>query len=289
MQRIGNFTLDRVVESEVPLIAPADFFPESTPDVFEQHKGWLQPHHVCPDTGKLVICVQSYVVRTGRTTILVDACVGNDKPRAVFPAWNHAQFPYLAALKAAGVTPEDIDVVMCTHLHTDHVGWNTRLVDGRWVPTFPNARYVFGRTEYETWEAEMRRDASAGHGQAFQDSVLPVMDAGRAVLVDSDHELEHGVWLEPAPGHTPGNVVVNLRSGDATAILSGDVIHHPVQLVRPEWSSRACGDRPQSRATRRALLERVADTGTLLAPAHFATPSLGHVVSHGDAFRYRFA
>ena len=288
MQKIGDFTLDRVVESEEPLIAAADFFPDSEADVVDSLRDWLQPKHMCPDTGKLVLCMQSYVVRTGRTNILVDACVGNDKERVNFPHWNRAQFPYLAALATAGLRPEDIDVVLCTHLHVDHVGWNTRLVDGRWVPTFPNARYIFARREYDHWQEEMRTDPAAAHPLAFADSVLPVMEAGKATLVDMDHEIDHGVWFEPAPGHTPGNVVVNLKSGDASAVLSGDVVHHPLQLVRPEWSSRACADRAHSAATRRALLERLAETDTLLAPAHFASPSIGRVTRKGDAFGYVF-
>ncbi|MDP7546655.1 MAG: MBL fold metallo-hydrolase [Alphaproteobacteria bacterium] len=289
MRQIGDFKLERVVESEEPLIAAEGFFPESTPDVFAEHAHWLQPRYVDPVSGKLVICVQSYIVRTPRHIIVVDACVGNDKERAVFPQWHHQQSTYLADLAAAGVRPEEVDFVMCTHLHTDHVGWNTRLEDGRWVPTFPNARYIFARDEYRQAEAQMRLDASAGHPQAFADSVLPVMQAGQAVLVDHDHEIDHGVWLEPAPGHTPGNVVVNLKSGQGRAVLSGDVIHHPVQLVRPEWSSRACEDRPQSRQTRRAFIERYVDTDTLIAPAHFPSPSLGYIVAQDGHFGYRDA
>jgi len=289
MRRIGEFKLDRVVESEEPLVAPDGFFPESTPDVFAEHAEWLQPRYVDPVSGKLVICVQSYIVRTPRHTIVVDACVGNDKERAVFPQWHHQQSTYLADLAAAGVWVEEVDFVMCTHLHTDHVGWNTRLLDGRWVPTFPNARYIFARDEYRHCEEQMRRDASSGHPQAFADSVLPVMEAGQAVLVDNDHEIDHGVWLEPATGHTPGNVVVNLRSGEDHAVLSGDVIHHPIQLVRPEWSSRACEDRPLSRQTRCAFIERYADTNTLIAPAHFASPSLGYIVHQNDHYGYRDA
>jgi glyoxylase-like metal-dependent hydrolase (beta-lactamase superfamily II) len=213
---------------------------------------------------------------------VVDACVGNDKERAVFPQWHHQQSTYLADLAAAGVQVEEVDFVMCTHLHTNHVGWNTRLLDGRWVPTLPNARYIFARHEYRYCEEQMRRDASSGHPQAFADSVLPVMEAGQAVLVDNDHEIDHGVWLEPAPGHTPGNVVVNLRSGEDHAVMSGDVIHHPIQLVRPEWSSRACEDRALSRQTLCAFIERYADTYTLIAPAHFASPSLGYFIHQND-------
>ncbi len=289
MKRVGEFSLDRVVESEEPLIAPADFFPESSPEVFAQNADWLEPRFVDPATGKLVICVQSYIVRTKLHTIVVDACVGNDKQRSVFPQWHHQQSSYLADLTAAGVRPDEVDFFMCTHLHTDHVGWNTRLVDGRWVPTFTNAQYLFARDEYQAREKQMREEPEGGHVQAFADSVLPVMEAGRAVLVDSDHEIEDGVRLEPAPGHTAGNVVLNLSSGGDRAVLSGDVIHHPVQLLRPEWSSRACEDRPQSRQTRRAFIERYADSDTLIAPGHFPSPSFGRIVGLADRFAWRDA
>lgn len=283
---IGRFRIDRVVESEEPLVAPEIFFPESTADVFEEHAGWLEPRYRDPASGKLVICVQSYVLRTDRHTILVDGCVGNDKDRDVFPQWNRQSYRYLEDLAAIGLQPDEIDIVMCTHLHTDHVGWNTRLVDGRWVPTFPNARYLFGRREYEDRERQLAAQGPAGHGQAFADSVLPIIEAGLATLIEDDHQIEDGVWLEPAPGHTAGNMIVNLQSDGQRAVISGDVIHHPVQLVRPDWSSRACEDRPASRRTRRALLERCCDTDIVLAPTHFASPSLGRVITVGDRFGY---
>jgi len=284
--QIGAFRLDRVVESETPLIAPDQFFPESTPDVFADHADWLEPRYLDPGTGKLIICVQSYLLRTPRQTILVDGCVGNDKPRDVFPQWDRQSYAYLDTLAALGVHPEQVDLVMCTHLHTDHVGWNTRLVDGRWVPTFPNARYLFGRREFEIWQERANGAEPAGHIQAYLDSVLPIVEAGRATLVEDDHEIEPGIWLEPAPGHTAGHVVVNLESQGARAVISGDVIHHPVQLIRPDWCARACEDRPQSRATRLALLERLADTPTVLAPTHFPSHSTGRVVRRDDHFSY---
>lgn len=287
MHNVGEFQISRVVESEEPLFEASTFLPDSTADVIEANKDWLAPQFMDAASGKLTIAVQSYVVRTGRHTILVDACVGNDKPRPARPMWDRQNWPYLADLAAQGVQPEDVDFVMCTHLHVDHVGWNTRLIDGRWVPTFPNAKYIFARTEFDFWETRHREGTEGPVPNVYEDSVLPVVEAGQSVLVESDHQMEDGIWLEPAPGHTPGNIVINLRSGDDTAVLSGDVIHHPLQLVRPEWSSRACEDRVQSAATRRALLERLADTDTLLAPAHFASPSMGHVLGHADGFRYR--
>jgi glyoxylase-like metal-dependent hydrolase (beta-lactamase superfamily II) len=284
MLKLGDFALSRVIESEGPLLEAKTFFPDSNPEVFREHAHWLEPIHVDPASGQLILCMQSYVLRTARHTILVDACVGNDKDRAAHRmSWHMQSWPYLENLARAGFKPEDIDVVLCTHLHTDHVGWNTRLDNGRWVPTFPNAQYIFARKEYAFWEAR----AKSGEPQSFLDSVVPIVEAKRAVLVDGDHQIDDGVWFEPAPGHTEGNVVLNVRSAGKHALLCGDVIHHPVQLVHPEWSSRACEDKVLSAITRRAMLDRIADTGTLLAPAHFASPSIGRVVREKNAFGYR--
>ncbi len=289
MAVIGEFQISRVVEGEGPLFDAQTFLPDSTPDVIEANADWLIPQYIDSDSGQLILAIQSYIVRTPRHTILVDTCVGNDKPRPMRPMWDMMNGPYLADLAAAGVQPEEVDFVLCTHLHVDHVGWNTRLVDGRWVPTFPNAKYIFAKKEYDFWETRHREGTQGPVPNVYDDSVLPVMEAGQAVLVDMDHQIGDGMWFEPAPGHTDGNVVVNLQSNDASAVLSGDVMHHPLQLVRPEWSSRACEDRALSAITRRALIERYADTDTLIAPAHFASPSMGHIVSKGDAFGYRLA
>ena len=175
---------------------------------------------------------------------------------------------------------------MCTHLHWDHVGWNTRLEDGRWVPTFPNARYVIARREYEHMDALHRRGDTGMHGLAFADSVLPVMRAERALLVDDDYALEDGVWLEPCPGHTPGNVVINVRSRGERGVFPGDVLHSPLQVARPGWSSRACDDPTLAAISRRRFVERHADTGNLVMPAHFLAPSAGRIERRGKAFAF---
>jgi len=171
-------------------------------------------------------------VKTGRHTILIDSCLGNDKERPTRPQFHRLRTPYIADLARAGIRVEDVDYVMCTHLHWDHVGWNTRLDNGRWVPTFPNARYVMARREFAHWEAVHQRGEETPHRTAFEDSVLPVVRTGQSVLVDDDYALEDGLWFEGAPGHTPGNVVIHARSAGATAVFMGDVIHHPLQLLK---------------------------------------------------------
>ena len=287
MQNIGQFEISRVIESEGPFLGVQDFIPDATLDVIEANRDWLMPRFIEPETLKINLTIQSYILRTPRHTILVDTCVGNHKDRPGRPMFDQLDLPYLADLAAAGAQPEEVDFVLCTHLHVDHVGWNTRLLDGRWVPTFPNAKYIFARKEYEFWEQRHLDGTEGKVPNVYDDSVLPVMEAGQAVLVDMDHQIDDGMWFEPAPGHTEGNVVLNLQSQGANAVLSGDVMHHPIQLVRPEWSSRACEDVVQSAATRRALIERYVNTDTLIAPAHFASPTMGHIISRGDAFGYR--
>ena len=289
MHRLGELEIRRVVESEVPVFRTHEFFPGSDPEVIAANRDWLMPRFIDPETAKVILCIQSYVIQTPHHVILVDTCVGNHKPRPVRPMWHMQDGPYLADLAAAGIAPEQVDFVLCTHLHVDHVGWNTQLVDGRWVPTFPNARYIFSRTESEIWNGRYRSGEQVPVPEVFQDSVLPVVEAGQAVIVEDDHQIDDGMWIEPSPGHTAGHVMLNLASGDARGLMTGDVIHHPLQLLRPEWSCRACEDPAQSARTRQAMLERVADTDTLLCPAHFASPTMGHVISRpGGGYGYRF-
>ena len=246
------------------------------------------PRYIDPKTIEVILCIQSYVIKTSHHTILVDTCVGNHKSRPARPSWHMQNSPFIEELGSVGVHPEEVDFVLCTHLHVDHVGWNTKLLDGRWVPTFPNAKYIFSRNEFELWAARYEKGETVPVPLVYEDSVLPIVEAGQAIIVEDTHQIDDGMWLEPAPGHTPGHVMLNLKSGEETALMSGDVIHHPLQLIRPEWSSRACEDPHLSAVSRTKMLERVADTNTLLCPAHFGSPTMGHVISHAtDGFRYR--
>ena len=288
-QRIGEFTVSRVMQYEGPIFEPEFLFPDADSATIEANEDWLIPSFIDPGTGRLIMSFHSYVVRTPRHTIVVDTCLGNDKHRPAREVWHMRNGSYLEDLSAMGVRPEDVDFVMCTHLHVDHVGWNTRLIDGRWVPTFPNARYIFARTELEHWQtvAAAKPGAPINHG-SYQDSVLPVVEAGQVVLVEDDHQIEDGIWLEGAPGHTPGNVMVRLRSAGEDAVLTGDTIQHPLQLARPDWSSRFCDDPDLSRKSRTALIEGAADTPTVVLTGHFPDPVAGRIVRSGDAFRFRY-
>ena len=286
---IGDFRLDRVVESE-DVYSPLDFLLPGIPaDLVERNADWLKPRYVSEDGTRPILAFQSFVLRTGRHTILIDACTGNDKERPQRPAWHRQNNDFLERMARAGARPDAVDFVFCTHLHADHVGWNTRLQNGRWVPTFPRAKYLFARREYEHWERAHNDAAKNGrelpnHG-SYADSVLPVMEAGQAVLVDTDHQIEDGVHLEAAHGHTAGACFMHARSRGGHAVLIGDAAHTPVQLAMPSLSSRFCFDAAASAKTRIAMCERYADTATTILAAHFPTPVAARIRRHRDAFR----
>lgn len=241
-----------------------------------------------PERSAFTMSMHSYVLQVGGRNMLIDACNGNDKRRSI-PDVDRTRTPYLANLAALGLSADDIDVVLCTHLHFDHVGWNTCLENGRWVPTFANARYLFSRRDFEHFGAQELED---DHRRAFRDSVLPVYEAGRAELIEPDltvhREISERVWLEPAFGHSPGNFSVLAAGGGRTAIFWGDVVHHPVQLLRPEVTPSFDGDPEKARETRLRTLARAADEELVCFPAHFRDPSAGRVLRDGHRYRYRF-
>ncbi len=241
----NDLSIERVVELEVPFAAALTFLPGLQPEVLAENQSWLAPTGLDPN-GKLIFCFQSYVVRTPHHTILIDSCVGNHKDRPAFPAMHmKSDETYMRALASVGLAVDDIDFVMCTHLHFDHVGWNTRLAGGRWVPTFPKARYLFAEREYAHWTEQHAKTPIP----YFADSVLPIVEAKRADLVRSDHALDDHVRLLPTPGHTPDHFSVCLgRYGD-DAVITGDLIHSPLQARYPELSMRADYDPKQAAMT----------------------------------------
>ncbi len=246
---------------------------------------WMEDGAYDAKTGNCVLCFQSYVVKTPHHNILVDACIGNDKTFPLRPSWNGKKDGnWMAALNAAGLTVNDIDFVMCTHLHGDHVGWNTRLENGRWVPTFPKARYLFSKKEYDYWSGVHQKTPLDN----ISESVLPVIEANRAELVTSDHELNDHIRLTPTPGHTPDHFAVCAGRGGDQAVFTGDLIHSPIQARYPELVMRVDTDRDQAVTTRRRFFERYCDTETLCCTMHFPSPSVGHVKRWGDGFRLEY-
>jgi glyoxylase-like metal-dependent hydrolase (beta-lactamase superfamily II) len=288
--KVGAAIVTRIEEQVGPNDAAASgFIPDIVRERFEKHYPWMVPTHYDPARDRLITSCHSWLIRSGGRTVLVDTCGGNHKERPWLPRFHMQDRPYLQRLAAAGVKPEDIDTVLCTHLHADHVGWNTRLENGRWVPTFPNAKYLYSKVEDERWNPEIgdRRAKAPDRAKVYDDSLSPVIAAGQAVLIEMTHEIDKRLQILPAPGHTPGQVLLDLRDGRG-GIFCGDAIHHPVQVYEPTWNNRADEQPEVARTTRRQLLERCADSGALLFPTHFAAPHVVAIERKAEGFAPKF-
>jgi len=284
--QIGDVTIDAIIEREGPWRRPADFFPAYDEALFRQHLRTMEPEVFDAASGLMPFTYQTFVVRTLRHTILIDTCTGENKghpPPFDFPGKERWRREFLKL----GLTFEQIGYVFCTHLHIDHTGWNTTLLDGRWVPTFPNAKYVFHRKEYEAWEIENAK-GNDPPGTVFRNNCLPIVEAGQALLVDETFALDDTITLTPTPGHSPCHCCVNIDSRGQRAVVSGDLIHHAIQCREVHWSARVDWDQKQSEISRRAFLDSVADTDTLILPIHFPRPTAGRVRRLGGSFDFRF-
>jgi glyoxylase-like metal-dependent hydrolase (beta-lactamase superfamily II) len=260
--KLGNLTIHRIVENEGPMFPVAEFFPTLAKEVLEENRSWLEPTYFDPATGRVVLAFQSFIVQTPHHNILVDSCVGNHKPRPMRPAWDKMQSDrWEKGLAATGLGVGDIDFVMCTHLHIDHVGWNTRLDNGRWVPTFPKARYLFADRELAFWTQKHKEDAAAWPW-----------------IGDS-------VQLIPTPGHTIDHYSVHVGKPGTDAVITGDMIHSPIQARYPELGMRADYDSKLAGESRRKLFGRFCDTSTLMCMVHFPAPSTGRITRWGDGFK----
>ena len=294
--RIGPATVTRIEEQVVfAMQAPEKHFPGFEREVLERHRSWLAPDHYSPERDCMVSSFHSWLIRTEHHTILLDSCCGNHKDRPWAPVFNRLDTPFLKRLRDAGARPEDIDIVMCTHLHADHVGWNTVQRDGRWLPTFPNAYYLFSKIEADYWNLRTNPGLKNDPRRVvYEDSVLPVVESGQAVLIDGNHALEGGILIEPAPGHTPGMMLMKLdgesRAGTHgdRAVFCGDVIHHALQVYAPHWAHVVDQDPAQAKLTRRKLLEYCVESGALLFPAHFGAPHVARIVEAAAGFAPEF-
>ncbi|MBT6277148.1 MAG: MBL fold metallo-hydrolase [Chromatiales bacterium] len=286
---IGELRLTRIVEMSATRTPEFGYRNLSTEDILAQ--AWLRPHFATED-GRLISCIQAFVLESKGMRIIVDTCVGNDKPRRN-AAWNELQGSFLADLEAAGFPPDSIDVVLCTHLHVDHVGWNTKLENGKWVPTFPNARYLFGREEWAHWSQETAVATSGDippdiaevvieTAAVNADSIRPIIAARLHELVESNHSLNAEVCLEPTPGHTPGHVSVVIESEGEHAVITGDLMHHPIQCALPGVSSNFDHDVARAIATRTDFLRRYGDGPVKVFGTHFAAPTCGRLVAQAD-------
>jgi glyoxylase-like metal-dependent hydrolase (beta-lactamase superfamily II) len=277
---VGDATITSVVEDETRHIPPELFFPEATAELVSEHP-WLVPDYA-DERGNVTLRVQALVVEVSGRRVLVDPCVGNAKRRSL-PFWHDQSYPFLERFSEAGFSVDSIDDVVHTHLHADHVGWDTQLVDGEWVPTFTNARHLY--TEREL--AFRRAEDDPATEEVYADSVAPIVDAGLSEVVPEDADLGDGLRLEPTTGHTPGHVSLWIERDSERALITGDFLHHPVQFERPDWSEVGDADVEQARVTRRRMFEQVAGTDTLVIGTHFSTNPAGRVIVDGDVWRFQ--
>ena len=287
--KVGPVAITRIEEVLERGFEPAQALPGFDPALFERVPQLAGPDYYDAASGKLMSSIQSWLIRLDGRTILVDTASGNGKARALplFGRFHMLDGPWLDNLTRAGVRPEDVDTVVCTHLHVDHVGWNTRRDGDRWVPTFPNARYLFGRLEHEHWaEGGAGRRLFPPNIDVILDSVDPVVDAGLVDLIEDGDEIAPGFVAELAPGHTAAQLILKYRSGDACFVCSADVMNQPIQIYAPHLNSWFCEDSEAARATRQRLLAWCAETGALLLPSHFGWPHAGYVRRSGDGYAF---
>jgi glyoxylase-like metal-dependent hydrolase (beta-lactamase superfamily II) len=282
---IGEYRVSSLVEYCGPTHVPEAFLPDYQASAVEPHREWLVPNHWFPAINRFVIAIQIWIVQAGSNVILIDTGVGNRKPRAVermnmlntlVPQW----------MEAAGAPRDKVTHVVMTHLHSDHVGWNTVLEDGRWVPTFPNARYLMPKENFDYWKDVIDRGGKAPDGGSFADSVLPVVQAGMVDFIDTQKEIAGCLAVEPLPGHTPGHLNFRLRSRGEEGVFAGDVMHHPIQIVCPTWNSAFCISPDVARRSRAAFLADAARTGALFMPCHFGVPHCGYGRKQGEGYRF---
>ena len=276
--KIGDTKITQLIEMTAAG-GELEVLPDATPENLSKLP-WLKPHFVSNEDN-LILNIQMLIIETPDHKMVVDTCIGNDK-NLNMPDWSNLQLPFLEDLKKLGHDPESIDTVICTHLHVDHVGWNTRKINGNWEPTFPNARYLVVKEEYDFWR-NLEEDP---FGDVFGESVKPIFDAGLADLVESNHNVGGGVSFESTPGHTPGHVSVRISSNDEEAVITGDMMHHPCQIGRPEWVTPFDADNDAAVVTRKAFLERYADKPILVLGTHFANPVGGRIVRDGNTYRF---
>ncbi len=281
--RIGEVEVARIVEVNAWEDDITMLLPDATPAFVQQYK-WLQPHFATAD-GKMILSFQAFVLRSRGKTFMIDTCIGNDRQRE-FDVFTNMQTSFLQDLRTAGFPPEQIDGVLCTHLHFDHVGWNTRKEGDHWVPTFPQARYYFGREEYAHWQ-HLRETDGYHHVDHLVDSIDPIVQAGLVDFIDPDFQLTDEVSLIPTPGHTPGHVSVLIRSGGQEAVITGDMMHHPIQLAIPATHGRFDMDQARGAQTRVEFVDRFADTSTLVIGSHFSDPTAGHIVTDGASWKLK--
>jgi len=278
--QVGDVTVTRIVE----LWDFQDNIQMTMPDATAEEviaMQWLHPHYATPD-GKQRMNFQGFVVQAPGRVIVVDSCIGAGRQRD-FDVFCDLPEGFIEDLESLGISRHDVDTVMCTHLHFDHVGWNTYKdpETGEYKPTFPNARYLFGRTEYDAWQDTIRNDGVHTDTHLVE-CVDPIVNAGMADFIEADHQIAEGIRCEPSHGHTPGHVHVRISSQGQDAVITGDLMHHPMQCAMPYRHATFDMDKEAGRQTRMGFVEKYADSGVIVIGAHFAEPTAGHIRTHGE-------
>jgi len=278
--KIGSAIITPVFEIDAGQVIQ-DGIPDATSEAVQQIP-WLNPNYA-DASGKLRAQVQAFLVDVDGKKIVIDACCGDGRERPGLPEWGHLQTGFMERFKKI-FQPEEVDIVLCTHMHFDHVGWNTTFVDSKWTPTFPNAQYIFSKREFDYWNGKPEKEMEDDR-MGFVESILPAHEAGLAKLVPDDYHITPSVSYIPTPGHTPGHVAVLIESNGESAVISGDALHHPCQIAHPEWGTPFDSDTEQANKSRRELLERFADTDTAFIGAHFPEPVAGKITRDGERFK----
>ncbi len=280
---VGEIKITQIIETEAGKVIQ-EILPDATSENIRK-LSWLQPHFA-DEKGNLKAVVQAFVIEVGQEKILVDACVGNDKPRNDLPAWNKLQTDFLERLTDVAGSLDAITKVFCTHLHFDHIGWNTRWNGEAWVPTFPQAHYLLSKTEFDYWQSKPEKEIEDDR-VAFIDSIMPVYEAGLVTFVSNNDEIAPGVSLLPTHGHTPGHVSVLVQSKDEAALITGDTFHHPCQITHPDWENISDTLSDMAKQCRKDLISNYANTPMLIIGSHFSQPTAGHIVSEDNRYRFQ--
>jgi glyoxylase-like metal-dependent hydrolase (beta-lactamase superfamily II) len=287
--KVGKATITRIEETYLPVYPITDIFPEFSEADLKEHGNWLAPDHYEIASKKIKLSVHSWLLQIDGKKILIDCCCGNNKPRPTRPHWNMLNEPWLNRLAAAGARPDEINLVMCTHLHHDHLGWNTQLRDGKWVPTFPNARYVFSKVDFDYFQKiDANPESAPAEFGTFQECVVPVVEAGRADLITGPHRLNEFIEILPAGGHSPGHFVFKMELGGGKAMITGDLFHHLLQVFHPDWNFPKNSDVDEARLSRRRVFEDCAATAAMVFPGHVGAPFAGYIDKTASGFRPRF-
>ncbi|MFV9475008.1 MBL fold metallo-hydrolase [Advenella sp. RU8] len=287
IKQIGDIRVTRIQEYSAPSHDPKFLLPEMEQQALEENQSWMAPNHWIPHMNKLIVTIQLWVVHAGSNIIVVDTGVGNFKNRQDIPRMHMLNNLILEWLEAAGAPPEKVTHVVLTHLHSDHVGWNTRWLDNRWTPTFPNAKYYIPEQDFRFCEQGKNKEEKIDvFGESFNDSVMPIVNEGLAVMIQPGMEIADCLQVEDAAGHSPGQVAFRIRSQGEEAVFSGDIFHSPMQIVRPEINSGYCIYPDVARNTRYEFLNKAADTGSLILPVHFGDPYCGYIRRNGNGFSF---